>query len=148
MHHVLKAVVLTLALGLFWAWGTTLLQAQPTLSDRAAPDHCPPRCMVSITVPAAEEISAQVDIETLRTQPGQELTWQSDRPVLVVFPEQTPFVGPSGRPVYQFHVRGSQRLRIRADSDEICSPPGCKYMVVDLESDRRPPLDPYIIIER
>jgi hypothetical protein len=148
MHHSLKLASPTLAIVLYCGWAVSPVQAQPELADSARAGACPPRCSIAIQVPASEENAAKVDVETLTTQPGQEVTWQSDKPVLVVFPEQTPFVGPTGRPVYQFNVRGMQRLRVRNDSTDICSPPGCKYMVVDLASDRRPPLDPYIIIQR
>ena len=128
---------------LFSGLASSSIQAQP-----GPPAQCPPSCGISIEVPEDPAQSPQVDIDTLSARPGQELTWQSNRPVLVVFPEDTPFVGPSGRPIYQFNIRSMNRLRIREDSADICSPPGCKYMVVDLGDDQRPPLDPFIIIER
>lgn len=143
MYKLLKSAPLAVALGLSWGAAHSSAQAQP-----GPPHQCPPRCTIEIGVPEDETNPPSVDIETLGALPGQEITWQSNRPVLVVFPEDTPFVGPSGRPVFQFNVRAMHRLRIRDDSDTLCSPPGCKYMVVDLGADQRPPLDPYIIIVR
>ncbi len=133
------AVLFAAILGL----GTIAVQAQARQGQ-----NCPPRCGIGIEVPENPSQSPRVDVETLSARPGQEVSWESNHPVLVVFPEETPFVGPNGRPVYQFNVRASHRLRIRDDSDQLCSPPGCKYMVIDLGNDQRPPLDPYIIIDR
>ncbi len=133
------AVVCALTLGL----SAAVAQAQP-----GPRQNCPPRCGIGIEVPENPAHSPRVDVETLSARPGQEVSWESNQPVLVVFPEETPFVSRNGRPVYQFNVRASHRLRIRDDSDQLCSPPGCKYMVIDLGNDQRPPLDPYIIIDR
>ena len=143
MQHLLTAPTLAILFTLSSGLATLPAHAQP-----GPPDRCPPRCGIVIEVPENPEHPPTVDVETLAALPGQEVTWESNRPVLVVFPEQTPFVGPSGRPIFQFNVRSMNRLRIRNDSDEICSPPGCKYMVIDLGHDQRPPLDPYVIIER
>lgn len=143
MQEVLKKASLTVLFALCWGWASLPAQAQP-----GPPERCPPRCGIGIEVPGNPAHSPRVDIETLMVRPGEEISWQSNSPVLVVFPEDTPFVGPNGVPVYQFNVRASHRLRVRTDSDDLCSPPGCKYMVVDLGNDQRPPLDPYIIIDR
>lgn len=121
--------------------------AEPVAAQPGPPDRCPPRCEIGIEVPSQNTASPRVDIETLFVSAGEDVNWKTNRRIMVIFPEQTPFIDRnSGELVYHFNVRQTHRLRVREHADDLCSPPGCKYIVVDLANPDRPPLDPYIII--
>ncbi len=120
-------------------------EAQAITSGR-----CPPSCEVIVEVPAEVSKRPQVSLDTITTAPGSKIVFRPNGRVSVVFTDQTPFVGPDGVPIYRFDVRSNRSvaMTVRADAADLCAPPGCKYMIIDTRNQNRPPLDPYIIIER
>lgn len=112
--------------------------------------HCPPDCGIGVTVPGQRDRAPSASPVTLVVKPGERIEFLSDQAVQVIFPEQTPFVDRQGRPVYTFNLRSrrAQQLSVR-DEEDICTrEPGCKYIVIDRSEAGRPPLDPWIIIDR
>jgi hypothetical protein len=122
-----------------------------------AKPSCPPTCVVTITVPADPAASPRVDIEKLRLRARHTLEFdvKLEEGVdpgsvdLEVRFEEALFELPSGTPAKSLPVKaGKNAFRSRPFSYRYCPAPGCKYDVVDKGPGGRPPLDPWIIIER
>lgn len=112
--------------------------------------QCPPACRIDIQVPEDTSRSPIASPVTLVVQADQAVELMSDRAVQVIFPEETPFMDHRDRPVYTFNLRSrrASSLRLREERGLCETEPGCKYIVIDRSAPGRPPLDPYIIIER
>ena len=116
---------------------------------RAGLVDCPPACGVNVSLPANAQNPPGVGNKFVRANAGEQVQFQSPSPIVVIFPEDTPFVDGSGDPVYWFQVNGSATLDVRNDRSRACRNwLGCKYMVIDESNPNRPTLDPYIIIDR
>lgn len=134
---------------------TTCLAALTTLPGSASPqggppERCPPKCELAIQLPGNIGSRPTISSNTVIAGPGGTIGFRPSAKVLIIFNEDTPFIDDRGNPVYHFDARGrgTRRMRVRDDVEGLCAPPGCKYMVVDIRNPNRPPLDPYIIIER
>lgn len=132
----------------------------PALSAAQA---CSPECSISITLPANNEMPV-IDHPVVKADSGAAIEFNLDSPgnVWVFFtnPGKTPFVDRQGDPVYSFNVNqlNGQSLRIRQIAEGETNPcpvkqnrqgkeySECKYSVVESGNHRRPPLDPFIII--
>lgn len=129
----------------------------------AAAQACQPECSISITLPPGNAMPV-VDHTVVKADPGATIEFNLADPgnVWVFFtnPGKTPFVDQQGDPVYSFNVNqlNGQRLRVRKIEDGEANPcpvklnsqgkeySACKYSVVESGNHRRPPLDPFIIL--
>ncbi len=116
-------------------------------------DRCSNPCVVPIDLPANPGRPPELPNPTVTVAESAVVQFTTTDKVFVIFPEDTPFVSsPGGDLVYWFPVHNTEAkdLLVRADSDTVCSEAtkGCKYMVVDANNEKRPVLDPYIIIDR
>ncbi|MFU8877428.1 MAG: hypothetical protein ACNA7E_04745 [Wenzhouxiangellaceae bacterium] len=110
---------------------------------------------VEIEVPADPAKPPIANPPVVVLAPGEELELikKGGGNIFVVFTNEgkTPFVDRDGRPVYTIPVvHLGRKYKIREDENPCAQTrpqqSDCKYMVVDLRDEHRPPLDPYIII--
>jgi hypothetical protein len=118
--------------------------------EPAEQQQCPPDCQIEIQVPSEKSSAPVASPITLIATPDQQIELRSNHAVQVIFPEQTPFADKHGRPVYTFNLRSrrASQMQLRDEAGVCDSAPGCKYIVIDRSEPGRPPLDPYIIIDR
>ena len=122
--------------------------AATALPASAQQRNCPPACAIDVDVPGDPSLPPAAQPETLVTVAGSEIMINTNSRVRIRFEDQSPFVNPGGNPIMNFVVnRGNRPMRVRTDGNACSAQNPCKYMVHDLESPGRPPLDPYIIIQ-
>jgi hypothetical protein len=132
-----------------------LFSAMLAMAAFCAPAYAQVSRSVEIKLPSNASKNPSVNRPALEVSPGEsvEFKLRGNGSVFMIFtnPGKTPFVNNRGEPVYSFRlVQAGNRYKIRTDENPCveteAGKSACKYMLVDMKSPQRPPLDPYIII--
>lgn len=131
-----------------WIFFAAVALVATALPATAQQRNCPPACGIEVSVPEDPSLPPASQPETLLADAGMEIVFNTNARVRIRFEEQSPFVNPGGQPIMNFVVnRGNRPMRVRTDGGACSAQNPCKYMIHDLETPGRPPLDPYIIIQ-
>ncbi|GAB4171212.1 MAG: hypothetical protein Kow0020_05850 [Wenzhouxiangellaceae bacterium] len=132
------------------AAATTMLWMQTTPAQVQPDAKCPPACTLSIEVPENPGRAPEINVKTLYVSPGDLLEIDTNRAVILRFEGgQSPFVDQHGRSIDTLVIKPgrAQSFKARTEGGDCKEAPGCKYSVQEQGNQRRPVLDPYIIIQ-
>lgn len=132
-------------------------------SGGKAESRCPPACGLDISLSSLNSTPPRVPgkQETIRVKQGAHfaVTLSGSRPenaaTRLEFKGETPFVDDNNRPmqIIELASPGVTYLRVRSDvlkdgTLPCGTAPGCKYDIVNHGNGKRPPRDPWIIIDQ
>jgi hypothetical protein len=156
MSHVKVAASLLLTLSLAGC-------ASMGAGGGKAETRCPPACGLDISLSSRNSTPPEVPAaqETIRVKQGAHfaVTLSGGRSenaaTRLEFKGETPFVDDSNRPIQAIALvsPGVTYLQVRSDvlkdgTLPCGTAPGCKYDIVNYGNSRRPPRDPWIIIDQ
>jgi hypothetical protein len=125
------------------------------LTACATADPCRSACRLNIELPSEDgkPLPPKIDKDAYRVAANTPVEFTiggaSDAARTLLVFEQPAFLDPAGKAVYVLKVIPGQGNEYRTVQYGTCSPPrGCKYTIVNFGTPERPPLDPWIIIDR
>lgn len=118
-------------------------------------DPCRSACRLNIELPSEDgkPLPPKIDKDAYRVSENTPVEFTiggaSDAARALLVFEEPAFLDPAGKAVYVLKLTPGQGNEYRTVQYGICSPPrGCKYTIVNYGTPERPPLDPWIIIDR